>query len=249
MRILITRPEPDATVLSLRLQSMGHAVIKLPLMQIAFTHPAPLPLAGVQALVATSRNGLRALAANPSFAQARHLPVVCVGTATADLARQQGFKTVFTGQQSAQSLPALIASHFNPTAGPLIHLAGRHLARNTGVELARFNFELQQPLMYESRALAAIPAEILATFRSKPPDAVMLLSPRTAEIFAKLVKSHDLRPMITTMICFCLSQNIAKALEGLETRIEVCKTARLDDLIDMMSDIAMINDNDRNHTN
>ncbi len=243
MRILVTRPEPDATVLANQLEALGHSAPKLPLMEVVFTPPEPLPLAQAQALIATSRNGLRALAAHPSFQEAQGLPIVCVGTATAGLARQMGFKTVLIGDQTAQSLPNLIARCFAPTKGPLIHLAGRHLARDTGAELARLNFEIHQPVMYESRALQAIPANMLAALKAKPPDAVMLLSPRTAKIFVKLIKKHDLGPMMTTMICFCLSPNVAKSLTGLETTIKVSPTPRLEALI------AMINDNHKNHIN
>ncbi|HEY7610485.1 MAG TPA: uroporphyrinogen-III synthase, partial [Alphaproteobacteria bacterium] len=63
MRILLTRPEPDAQRFAAQLAEHGIEAVVAPLMTIE-TADAPLPpLEGVQALVFTSANGVRAYAA------------------------------------------------------------------------------------------------------------------------------------------------------------------------------------------
>ena len=88
MRFLVTRPQPDADALCERLRAMGHAGLIDPLMSIAWLEPPRLDLDRCQAVVATSRNALRALARHPErLADLVGLPLFAVGAATADLAR------------------------------------------------------------------------------------------------------------------------------------------------------------------
>ena len=70
MRVLVTRPEPEASELRVRLEQMGHTVTLAPIMQIDLFPPAADVLAGAQALLATSRNALKALALSPALPQA-----------------------------------------------------------------------------------------------------------------------------------------------------------------------------------
>ena len=239
MHLLVTRPEPDATALAGRLAKFGHQVTLAPLFEVRFLHPDPLPLDGVQALVATSRNALRALAQNPSLDVARKLPLFSVGAATTRLAESLGFETIHTGDQSAKSLPELIKINTAPDAGPLLYLAGKHLARNTGEELARLGFTLSQTVLYESVALDTLAPEVVAKLRSGEIDGVLIMSPRTATHFATLIKMYDLEPMIPTMTFFCLSRRVADALDGAVGHTDADR--RVSEIPRLETFIAMIN--------
>ena len=83
MRLLVTRPEPDALKLGGVLEEMGHEATVEPLLSVSFEGGEPIDLDSAQALIATSRNALRALKASPALAQARTLPLFAVGKATA----------------------------------------------------------------------------------------------------------------------------------------------------------------------
>ena len=69
MRLLVTRPEPDALKLRAALEERGHEATVEPLLQVSFDDADPIDLDGVQALIATSRNGLRALKSHPALAR------------------------------------------------------------------------------------------------------------------------------------------------------------------------------------
>jgi len=108
MRLIITRPAEDAARMADELRRLGHEPDIHPLLDIAcLTVPAPA-LHGVAALIATSRNALRSLAASEALAAARRLPVFCVGEATAAAARQLGFADIRTGPGTAKDLVPLI---------------------------------------------------------------------------------------------------------------------------------------------
>src|SRR5215813_12527695 len=105
MRLLITRPEPDATRLKARLEELGLEATIDPLVNITFNKADEIELSEAQALIATSRNGLRALAARSEVLEiARKLPAFTVGDATAADARALGFEVVLAGAGTSHDL-------------------------------------------------------------------------------------------------------------------------------------------------
>ena len=94
MRILVTRPEPDASREAEALAARGHEAVLAPLLNIEFARDVPVDLAGAQALIVTSRNALRALSSRRELEDARKLPLYAVGEATSRAARELGFTTV-----------------------------------------------------------------------------------------------------------------------------------------------------------
>ena len=117
MRVLVTRPEPDAAYEAELIAARGHQPVLAPLLEIEFCKAA-LPLAGAHGLIVTSRNALRALAAHPDRATASKLPLYAVGEATAEAASELGFAEVVAGPGTAAALARLIAREVAPEAGP-----------------------------------------------------------------------------------------------------------------------------------
>ena len=109
MRVLVTRPEPDATRQAERLAARGHEPVLAPLLAIESANNVPLELDGAQALIVTSRNALRALASHRDLAASLQLPLFAVGEATAKAATELGFTTVIAGPGTGEELSRLIA--------------------------------------------------------------------------------------------------------------------------------------------
>ena len=124
MRLWITRPEQDAGVLRARLVAQGHEVVIESLLHIDFEDADPIELDDVQALIATSRNGVRAAAASDNADLARHLPLFAVGPGTASTAEALGFVHVVQGPSTAEHLVPTIVERTDVNAGTLLHLAG-----------------------------------------------------------------------------------------------------------------------------
>ncbi|MDX5360970.1 MAG: uroporphyrinogen-III synthase, partial [Alphaproteobacteria bacterium] len=95
MRVLLTRPAEDAARTAEAFAARGVETLCAPLMQIRRRRVAPeavrSALEGAQALLVTSANGVRALAA---ATQARGIRVLAVGPASAEAARDAGFADV-----------------------------------------------------------------------------------------------------------------------------------------------------------
>jgi uroporphyrinogen-III synthase len=239
MRLLVTRPEPDALKLRAVLEEAGHEAIVEPLLSLSFEAADAVDLDGTQALIATSRNALRALKGSPVLAEARHLPLFAVGRATAAEARALGFETVVTGAGTAAELVAHIVSVLDPANGVLVHLAGETLAHDLAGELEAHGFRLRQPVVYRMRpatTLADTTVEDLATGRI---DGVILMSPRTAAIYARLVARHSLTRTVRALPHFCLSEAIAQRLEPLgPVPTRIAEAPRLQELLALIDETA-----------
>jgi uroporphyrinogen-III synthase len=238
MRLLVTRPEPDALKLSGVLEDAGHATVVEPLLSVSFDGGDPVDLDGAQAVLATSRNALRALKSTPALAEARHLPLFAVGKATAAEARTLGIETVVTGAGTAAELVAHIVSVLDPAAGVLVHLAGNVLAYDLAGELEAHGFRVRQPVVYRMLAATAFGETTVEAFAMREIDGVLLMSPRTAAIYARLVMKHGLTSVVRALPHFCLSEAVARQLQPLGgVPTEIAEAPRLEEVLALI-DIA-----------
>jgi uroporphyrinogen-III synthase len=232
MRLLVTRPEPDALKLRAALEEHGHEATVEPLLSVSWDDPEPFDLDGVQALIATSRNGLRALKAHPLRAEARKLPLFAVGRATAAEARAQGFEIVLTGAGTAAELVTHIVSVSDPSAGLLLHLAGDTLAADLRRELEQHGFRVLQPVVYRMRAATALTEETVEQLAFGEIEGVILMSPRTATIYATLIRKQGLASIARGLTHFCLSEAVARRLEPLgAVRTLIAHAPRLEEVL------------------
>ena len=234
MRLLVTRPEPDATREAKTLTAMGHEPVLAPLLKIEFLDDVPLNLNGAQAIVITSRNALRALGAHPERDKATELPLFAVGEATAWAARQLGFSEVTIGPGTGAGLPPIICTEVHPDHGPLIHIGAEKVAFDLKGALEEDGFDLRRVVLYRSHAVEELSDEIVDELKRGDIDGVLLLSPRTARAFARLVERYGLVTHVKGLVCYCLSRAIAEAVVPLGIEARVPQYAREDDLIALL---------------
>lgn len=234
MRLLVTRPEPDATREAELLAARGHEAVLAPLLTIEFDRAAPLQLEGAQALLMTSRNALRALAAHPAFGEALKLPLVAVGDATAGEAQALGFADVTIGPGTGAKLAKLIVSELEPGRGPLVHLSGEAIAFDLKSTLEAEGFTVRRFVLYRAIPTGALPDEAVNRLTAGALDGVILMSPRTAKTFADLVIGHGLVTQAKGLVCYCLSEAVAGAVRPLGSEIRVAARPREEDILALL---------------
>jgi len=217
MRILVTRPRDDAAPLVAALAARGHETLVAPMLEIHAPAPgaAAPDLAGVQALLFTSANGVRAFAA---LTPARDLPVFAVGEASGQAARAAGFARVESAGGDVDDLARLVRERAEPAAGALYHIAANRLAGDLKGALEAAGFAVRRDILYESVAARALPAELRAALTAGQLDAATFFSPRTAATFADLVARAGLAESCTRLTAICLSAAVAAALQPLRWR-------------------------------
>jgi uroporphyrinogen-III synthase len=234
MRLLVTRPELDAMRQVERLAARGHEAVLAPLLAIETATEMPLELDGAQALIVTSRNALRALATHRELAASLQLPLFAVGEATAKAAAELGFTRVTSGPGTGEGLAQLIADALDPDAGALVHLAGETVAFDLKSALQAKGFTLRQPVLYRAVAATRLPESVLTLLNEGKLDGVILMSPRTAAIFAALVVRHEALTQASRLDCYCLSAAVAQAVEPLKARTIVAARPSEEDILALL---------------
>lgn len=211
MRLLVTRPEPEAATFVARLAELGHSGVSAPLTTVTFAK-GQIPLNGVQAIVVTSKNALRALARSPSLAKAIALPIFTVGPGSGELAAELGFERVISGPASARELVALIATRGEPLGRPLLLLTGDRQAFDTKGALEQRGFSVGEKVVYRTVAAEALDPSVAKAIRSGALDGVILMSPYTAEVFVALADAAGVSEAARHLHYFCLSPAVANRL-------------------------------------
>jgi uroporphyrinogen-III synthase len=201
VRLLVTRPEPDASETAARLRALDIEAVVDPLLR-SVTLPTTLPPAeGFAALAITSANALRVLDERGEIARLQTLPVYTVGDKSAAVARQMGFAQVESAGGNAHDLVALLAGA--GVDGPVLYPTGRHQAADLAKALAPHGVMVITAAIYEMVPAERLAADIAAV------DGALFYSRRTAETFARLAPAdaHRSRPGM-----LCLSEAVAAPL-------------------------------------
>jgi uroporphyrinogen-III synthase len=210
MRILVTRPIEDGAEIARRLAVMGHRALLAPLLTVR-NHPGPpLPLAGVQAVLATSANGVRALAARTA---ARNVPVFAVGPQTADAAARAGFIRVRNAKGDALALADAVRRWADPAAGPLLHAAGEEADSRLAEALGAHGFTVKREALYRVEAETQLPPAATEALARGTVQAALFFSPRSARVFVDCVTRAGLST--AGLVAVCISAATARALAPL----------------------------------
>lgn len=221
MRLLITRPREDAEPLAALLGERGIETALEPLMSIIDSDTPDPDLSGVQALLITSANGIRAFARRVAD---RDIAVCAVGDASARAAGDLGFGDVASASGDVEALAAMVKADRVPGAGALLHVAGTAVAGDLSGLLEAAGFEVLRAVLYEARAAESLSAETRDAMEAGTLDGVLLFSPRTAALFAELVTDAGVSETCRGLIAYCLSPAVAEKAQSLAWRDVVVAT-------------------------
>jgi uroporphyrinogen-III synthase len=214
-RALITRPRSEAEALYAALARRGIVAMIEPLIEIRFAAAAGPDLSGVQAVLCTSANGVRALA---RASAERGVPLFAVGDATASRARAEGFLSVESAGGDAGDLARLVCARLLPGAGRLVQIAGSAVAGDLAGSLRTEGFAVDRAVLYEARPAARLSQAAIAAFAAGEIGVVLFFSPRTVAIFARLAAACGIVEMLEAVDAVSISAAADAALAGLAFR-------------------------------
>jgi len=202
MRALVTRPREEAETLAAALAARGVGALIEPLMQVHYCNGPALDFSGVQAVLCTSANGVRALA---RASAERRLPLLAVGDATAVRAREKGFTSIASAGGNSADLVRLAAEKLRPQDGRLLRVCGSAVAGNLVGALRALGFTVERAVLYEARPIAALSPAAVHALRSGAIDFALFFSPRTAAIFARLAGDAEVARSCTAIAALSIS--------------------------------------------
>ena len=219
--ILITRPQPQAAALERRLQDMGIACLCQPLLDIRFlagpASDAPLISPPPQAILATSANGVRALARYKGYPR-NAAPLLAIGAATAREAHEAGFAPVWSGTGHAESLLALAEWHCRRSDGELLHVCGRDVSVDIAALLRARGFSARRVVLYEAITASCLDDAVANALRRGEIDGILLYSRRTAQVWERLLRAAGLQEQCRTMTAYCLAKSAVEVAAMLPFR-------------------------------
>jgi uroporphyrinogen-III synthase len=210
MRVLVTRPEHDARATAQALRARGHIPLLAPLLEVRFRQGDQLTLEGIDGVLATSANGVRALALRTAR---RDLPLFAVGPQTAAAARAAGFLSVASADGDGAALAEAMPRWLKP--GTLFHAAGDNAQGKLAEALAAKGYAVESQVLYEVIAATTLPAAAAEALAADALDAALFFSPQSARLFADRVSKAGLTQACARLIAACISETAAKALAPL----------------------------------
>jgi uroporphyrinogen-III synthase len=212
LRALVTRPREEAEALAAALAARGIEAVVEPLMQVHYRTPAAFELTGVQAILCTSANGVRALART---SKEREVLLLAVGDATAAHARSEGFTAVESAGGDIADLIRLAAARLRPQDGTLLHVAGSVVAGDLVEALGERGFRVTRHVLYEAQSAKALNPTTVDALRRGAIDLAFFFSPRTAAIFAQLAVAAGVARCCARMTALSISRAADAALADL----------------------------------
>jgi len=219
MRLLVTRPEPDASRTAETLRARGHEVLVAPLL-------ATLAIAAefggaYDGVLMTSANAARTLTAHPRAGELRRLPCFTVGARTAEAARSAGFADATSADGALGDLVDLVAARFDRSAR-LLYLAGEDRAGDLAGDLAQRGIAVDTAVIYRALAAEKLPAHLTEALKHGSLDGALHHSRRSITILLALARHGGALPALTNIAHYCLSAEVATPLrQAGATRIEI----------------------------
>lgn len=218
MRVLITRPEPSASITAKKLNDAGHEAVTFPMSSrrcVETTEQEDLHFAS--ALIFTSANALHCFR-NKSLMDGELLdkPVYAVGEKTKLSAYQIGFKNVKVGAGNGQALADLIIQDFktgkiSPNADkPLAYLTTADRAPHLEEKLAQNELQVTPVVIYEMKTDFSH-VELKDILEKSAIDVVLFYSQSAVRRFFAAIAGYE-RKLFTSLRYGCLSKDIAAAI-------------------------------------
>lgn len=214
MRVLVTRPEPDATRTAARLVALGHQVWLSPLLTIEPVAVDRIPASPFDALAATSANAPRIAGALVELDALRGTVLYAVGDRTAEAAREAGFATV-TGTNGEVAALARLLKASLARGARVLHIAGEDRAQELGALLAGAGIQVEVLVLYRARTASSLSAESVAALTSGKLDAVLHYSPRSAAAFVAVAEQQGFVNAAQRVRHYCLSKAVAAPLAAI----------------------------------
>ena len=207
MRLLVTRPEPDAARTAASLRARGHEVVLAPLLRIELLD-FELPDEPWSAVVMTSANAARAVAEHPRRAALIGREAFAVGRHTAEAARTAGFRTVHSADGDKDDLADFLRAGRGGAFGPLLYLAGEERAG----DLAAGGLSMVTVVTYRAVKVQHFAPEVAAALVRRALDGVLHFSTRSAQAYLDCASREGILEAALAPVHVCISRQVAQPL-------------------------------------
>jgi uroporphyrinogen-III synthase len=214
--IVITRARGDEASLVDALHARGYRTIHEPLTEIFLNHTARPELEyelqkDPSAVIITSRNGVRALAA---LTEMRDPMILCVGESTADVATSAGFTRVYAAGGDIEQLLNYIGDAYEEDAH-FLYVSAEHIRTDLEPLLAIKGMQVKRIVTYTALPSQALSETLVEQLKRGQLDAITFLSQRSAQIFSTLMAKAEINTTAKDLQAIALSEAVAEPIRQL----------------------------------
>lgn len=231
--VLITRPQPVASLLAKKLEEGGFSPYLSPMMEYVPLEGALDDLNTFQAVIFTSA---QAVISFTERTDDRRLIALAVGDATAAAATRAGFSKVFSAKGDSGDMVRLIRDKA-PTLGlaRILHICSDDTPNYIGDTIANLGVDVVRRPLYKAQLLDTFTDETARALRQGGIDAVVFFSARAAERFVSLVKKEGLESHNLNLTAVCISPRVAAHIKGVPwLTLRVASHPSLESVLDVL---------------
>ena len=220
MHILLTRPEEQSLMTAGLLRALGYEVHVHPLMHVEEVEGAAAQLhllatdeTSVRAWIVTSKHGIEVLSRACGDAS-KSQPLYVPSPVSADFAMELGWRDVRAGEGDALSMLARLRRELQADdAGVLVYVRGQDVRHDLAGMLAADGYDVHEVMAYDAQAYAHLPEEMLVLWRDDVLDAVMVYSPRSAQLLEQGLRDAGVLEHAARVHVVAISTAVAHALD------------------------------------
>lgn len=232
--MLLTRPEPAASEVSLRLVSLGAEVLSEPLLIVRPLECKAMDweLEGVRTLIFTSANAVRCLS---GLTDVRNKLVLAVGDRTAQEALNHGFADVVSVSGAGEDLVRHVRSAYTPRSGTFLHVRGEEIACDVEALLSACGYDIRSRIVYRTEKAQTFSSACLEALANGKITDALFFSPGAARTFCDLVDRYGHASSLCSINSLCLGPRVVKSVEGKSWRcVRVADRPDLDSVLDLL---------------
>jgi uroporphyrinogen-III synthase len=213
MKVLLTRPRQDSKRIAVELRKLNISSIISPVLCILLNPIEKQKHHHHQAVLLSSKHSIAGLS---SLKIRKSLPIYCVGDATSYAVSDEGFSNVYSASGDINDLTSLVRKSLISTDGSILYLSG---LRNKGEvidDLECLGFEIENRVVYEAKAVQSLNELAIKALAKNEIQGVFLYSPRSAEIFVKMIEKLGFQKIAMNLKVYCLSSAVADSVKELK---------------------------------
>jgi uroporphyrinogen-III synthase len=235
VRILITRPEPDAEHTAQKLRARGCDVLLGPVLRIRYLEEADLGVGPWDAVAMTSANAAHAIERHARRLEVTRLPVLTVGRRSAEAARAVGFSEMASANGNEQALAHLIGAQI-ARGNKILYLAGEDRAGDLATAVAPHGVRVETVVIYRAVAADLLPEPATAALRAGEVNGVLHFSRRSAVIYLDCARAAGVLDSALKPFHYCLSNAVAEPLVAAgASRVAVAQSPEENALLDLVA--------------
>ncbi|UWI83291.1 uroporphyrinogen-III synthase [Wolbachia endosymbiont of Howardula sp.] len=208
--ILLTRPMLDSLKTSRLLRKSGHKVLIEPLFALEYLN-VDISLYDFDIILATSQHSIKALS---QIYRSRHIPIITVGNATMQTAKNLGFFNITSANSNVEGLITLIQSHYF-IGKKFLYIRGHDITCELQKILSEKDFFIREVLLYKTLIKNDFSFRCQHWLLDKQINSVIFFSSQTANIFCTLAAKSGLSHIMSDITAFTMSTNISERLKSI----------------------------------